>query len=63
MLKKSIVPFDPQIKCHLSDSSQDVLAGLSFIRHGNEQLVKELDHTLAQFEASLAGHRAFAYAD
>ena len=64
MLKKSIGHFDPQIKSNLngSDSSRDILAGLSFIRHCNEQLVEELDDTLARFESVMAQYRADAYA-
>ena len=50
MLKNSIGHFEPQIKSNLngSDSSHDALAGLSFIRHCNEQLVEELDDTLVK---------------
>lgn len=64
MLKNSIGHFDPQIKSNLNRdySSHDVLAGLSFIRHCNEQLVEELDDTLAQFESTMAQYRADAYA-
>lgn len=64
MLKNSIGYFHPQIKSHLhsTDSSHDALAGLSFIRHCNEQLVEELDDTLAQFESTMAHYRADAYA-
>ena len=64
MLKNSLGHFDPQIKSNLnrSDASHDVLAGLSFIRHCNEQLVEELDETLARFESSMAHYRADAYA-
>jgi hypothetical protein len=64
MLKNSIGYFDPQIKSNFNnaDSSHDALAGLSFIRHRNEQLVKELDETLARFESAMAHYRADAYA-
>ena len=65
MLKKSIGHFDPQIKSNLngSDSSRDILAGLSYIRQRNEQLVEELDDTLARFESAMTQYRANAYAD
>ena len=64
MLKNSIGHFEPQIKSNLngSDSSHDALAGLSFIRHCNEQLVEELDDTLVRFESTMAHYRADAYA-
>ena len=64
MLKKSIGYFDPQIKSNLnrSDSSHDILAGLSSIRRRNEQLAEELDDTLARFESAMAQYRADAYA-
>ena len=65
MLKNSIGYFDPQIKSnlHRSDASRDVLAGLSYIRQRNEQLVEELDDTLARFESAMAQYRADACAD
>ena len=64
MLKNSIGHFDPQIKSNLNstDSSHDVLAGLSYIRHRNEQLAEELDDTLVRFESAMAQYRADAYA-
>ena len=65
MLKKSIGHFDPQIKSNLNsaDSSHDVLAGLSYIRHRNEQLAEELDEYRKRFQAALDEFSADAYAE
>lgn len=62
MLKNSLGYFHPQIKSNIhSDSSHNILEGLSYIRKRNEELVEALDHSVERFERVLAFYQADAY--